>query len=290
MSHQTKPLPIVPRREPEFGLDGDDIPRYWFGGDAFKTRYFDAMSCLFPEGEKFFIECVRDYRDRIDDPELKAKVKDFIYQEGQHGMAHTRYNNRLARQGVRVDVILERQKKILGWIRAKSPKPFALAQTAAAEHMTAIMAHTFMNRPETFGEADPRMRALYYWHAIEEIEHKAVAFEVLTRVAKSSWFTRSFAMLYVSLLFPLETFVIMNHMFKVDGIKQRWKVWLKGLWWMYKPGGLFMRTLPHYLRYYMPGFHPWQAGDMRAQQLWLDAYAESDGDAVKAADRVMAAA
>ncbi len=50
---------IVPRKGPDFGLDGD-IPRHWFGGDAFKTRFFDAMSLLFPEGEKFFIQCVRD--------------------------------------------------------------------------------------------------------------------------------------------------------------------------------------------------------------------------------------
>ncbi|MGV2481099.1 UNVERIFIED_CONTAM: metal-dependent hydrolase, partial [Salmonella enterica subsp. enterica serovar Weltevreden] len=65
---------IVPRKGPDLGLDGD-IPRYWLGGDAFKTRFFDAMSVLFPEGEKFFIACVRDYRDQIQDPELRAQVK-----------------------------------------------------------------------------------------------------------------------------------------------------------------------------------------------------------------------
>src|SRR5882757_3212003 len=90
---------IVPRQGLDFGLDGD-IPKYWLGGDPFKTRFFDAMSLLFPEGEKFFIACVRDYRDRIADPELQAQVKDFIYQEGQHGMVHTRFNDRVKAQGV----------------------------------------------------------------------------------------------------------------------------------------------------------------------------------------------
>lgn len=284
MTNMTESLPIVCRNAPDLGLDGDDIPRHWLAGDAFKTRYFDAMSCLFPEGEKFFIECVRDYRDEVEDPEFQSRIKEFIYQEGQHGMAHTRYNNRLQRQGVRVDIVLERQKKVLGWFRRRTPRSLTLAQTAAAEHMTAIMAHRFMNHPQTFKGADPNMRALYYWHAMEEIEHKAVAFDVLTKVAKASWFTRCFAMFYVSVLFPIETFVIMNHMFKVDGLKQRWKIWLKGLWWMYGPGGLFLGILPHYLRYYLPGFHPWKAGDMGAQKRWLDAYAESDGDAIYAAE------
>lgn len=287
MSEVSRRLPIVPRREPDLGLDGDAIPKYWFEGDAFRTRFFDAMSCLFPEGEKFFIECVRDYRDRIQDPALKAQVKDFIYQEGQHGMAHTRYNNRLQRQGIRVDVILERQKKILAGLRRIMPASLTLAQTAAAEHMTAMMAHSFMQRPELFRHADPNIRALYYWHAVEEIEHKAVAFDVLKRVARATWFTRCFAMLYVSLLFPFETFMVMNHMFKVDGLKQRWKLWLKGLWWMYRPGGLFMSMLPHYFRYYLPGFHPWQVGNLQAQQQWLEAYTRSGDDPVFAADALI---
>ena len=65
--------PIVPRTGIDFGLDGD-IPKYWFGGDVFRTRFFDALSTVFPEGEKFFIHCVRHYRDQIADPALAAQV------------------------------------------------------------------------------------------------------------------------------------------------------------------------------------------------------------------------
>ena len=102
------PLPnsIVQRKGPDFGLDGD-IPRWWFGNDPFKTRFFDAMSLLFPEGERFFIECVRDYRDQISDPVLLGQVKDFTFQEGQHGMVHTAYN---ARSRASLSIILLRRK------------------------------------------------------------------------------------------------------------------------------------------------------------------------------------
>ena len=83
MAHQPH---IIPREKLDFGLDGD-IPQYWFDNDPFKSRFFDALSTIFPEGERFFISCVRDYRDQVTDPQLLADIKDFMRQEGQHGMS-----------------------------------------------------------------------------------------------------------------------------------------------------------------------------------------------------------
>lgn len=277
---------IVPRKGPDFDLDGD-IPRHWFGGDPFKTRLFDAMSLLFPEGEKYFIECVRDYRERTTDPELLAQIKDFTYQEAQHGMVHTAYNNRIDAQGVAVEHIIENEKKLLGWMRRRFPKGFTLAHTAAAEHLTAIMAHSFMNRPEIFEDADPRMRALYVWHGVEEIEHKAVAFDVMQKVAKVGYFTRVLALLYVSLFFPLHTFLILRHMLKVDEVPNRNCVWLRGLAWLYGPRGMMTRLLPAWAAYLKPGFHPWKAGQMKAYAVWREAF-ERQGDAIAASEAVRA--
>ena len=280
---------ITPRKGPDFGLDGD-IPKYWFGGDAFKTRFFDAMSILFPEGEKFFIACVRDYRDQITDPKLQAEVKDFIYQEGQHGMVHTQFNNRLKAQGIAVDHILEHQKHIMfNVFRKRLPKTFTLGQTAAAEHMTALMAHGFFSTG-LFESADPRIRAMYAWHAVEEIEHKAVAFDVLQKVAKGGYWSRVLSMLQVSLTFPLHVFLIMAHMFKVDGLgfRERAGIWLRGLWWLYGWGGLYPRLIPAYLVYFKPGFHPWKHGDMDTYERWVRAYEGSNRDAIAASDEVIA--
>lgn len=287
MDGRHPPADIVPRKGPDLGLDGD-IPTYWLDGDAFKSRFFDAMSILFPEGEKFFIACVRDYRDRITDPALQAEVKDFMYQEGQHGMVHTQFNNRLKAQGIAVDHILEEQKRIMFQVfRRRFPKTFTLGQTAAAEHLTALMAHGFFANG-LFRNADPRIRAMYAWHAVEEIEHKAVAFDVFRDVAKGSWLTRAASMLMVSVTFPLHTFLIMRHMFVVDGLKQRWKVWAKGLWWLYGPGGLFPRMIPAYLAYYKPGFHPRDHGELDIYHFWRQAYESNGQDAIAAGDAVIA--
>ncbi|MDN5862703.1 MAG: metal-dependent hydrolase [Salinisphaera sp.] len=274
---------IVPRRNLDFHLREDDIPRYWFGGDPFKTRFFDALSLLFPEGERFFIECVRDYRDQVTDPEFAEQIKHFTFQEGQHSRVHVEYNRRLDRQGIhalRAEAVL---KKILIWEREHYSKPFTVALTAAAEHMTALMSHFFLENRDVLASADARIRAVFCWHAIEEIEHKAVAFDVMQRVAKAGYVTRCAAMLYVSVLFPLHLFLLMRHMFKRDGFGfgKRVKLWLGGLWWLYgPPRGLFVRMLGHYLAYFRPGYHPWNRGETAVFTEWRQAYERLEQDPI----------
>jgi predicted metal-dependent hydrolase len=283
--------PIVPREKLDFDLAGD-IPKYWFGGHPFKTRFFDAMSTIFPEGERYFISCVRDFRDQVTDPVLAQEIKDFIRQEGQHGIVHTQYNERLKAQGIDVDY-LERVDRFLMFdvMRKYLPKKHTLATTAASEHMTAIMAHSFFTRKEVMASADPRMRAMYAWHAMEEIEHKAVAFDVMKKVAKVWYPRRVMAMAEVTLGFTIHVMLVTRYMLKVDGFSrwQRAKLWAQGLWWVYKPGtGLFMSMLGTYLQYYKPGFHPWQQGHMNSYRLWLDTL-DRTGDPILAGEVLHAA-
>ncbi|HUR41612.1 MAG TPA: metal-dependent hydrolase [Verrucomicrobiae bacterium] len=279
--------PITPRPAPDLGLDGD-IPRFWLENDAFKTRYIDAMALTFPDGERYFIQCVRDWRDQVTDPKLAAEVKDFIYQEGQHGMVHTQYNERLKVQGMAVDRITAFIKKRLDQYRRTYGKEFNLGRTAGAEHLTAMMCHGFFGS-DMLVKADPRIRAMYAWHSVEEIEHKAVAFDVFEKVAKGGYWTRIASFLHVSVLFPLHTLFIMRHMLKVDG-QNTWKTWAKGLWWLYGPGGLWPGLMPHYFAYFKPGFHPWKHGDLKVYEVWSNAMRESGGDYIAAGQATIGAA
>ena len=127
--------PIVPRERLDFGLDRDDIPKYWFGGDAFKTRFFDAMSIIFPPGERFFMTTVRDFRDRITDPRLLQDIKDFNRQEAQHSMVHAQYNDRLRAQGMPVDALTKWLEKLLfDTYRSRYSREYTLGITGALEH------------------------------------------------------------------------------------------------------------------------------------------------------------
>lgn len=284
----TQTAEIVRRANLDFGLE-EDIPRYWFDGDPFKSRFFDAMSMLFPEGERFFIECVRDYKSEVTDPKLIEQVKDFTFQEGQHSQVHSRYNDRLARQGVAVEQSMAKQRGMIEWTRNKFPSKNTLAETAAAEHITAMMAEYLLNNSSEMANADSRIRAVYFWHAVEETEHKAVAFDVLQKVAGAGYFTRILGLLVETVLFPYFIFQLMAHMFEVDGLKGKWKIWARGLWWLYGPRGMFVRMLPTYLRYYKPGFHPWQRKTSAEFDRWLSEYEQFEHDPVAASDRFMEA-
>lgn len=278
---------IVPREKLDFGLDGD-IPRHWLNNDPFKSRFFDAMSTFFPEGERFFITCVRDFRDQITDPKLLAEVKDFTRQEGQHGMVHRQFNNRVKAQGVDVDRI---EKLTVFWLfkvlRGVFSRKTTLAITAAFEHMTALMAHGF-EEAKVLEQADPRIRAMYTWHAIEEVEHKAVAFDVMQKVAHVGYFRRVFALAVTTIFFPVGTFIAINRMLKVDGfgLFKRLGMMAKGAWWMYKPGGLYMPILGHFMAYFKPGFHPWQTGQIHGYDAWLEVFNRT-GDPIAASDAAL---
>lgn len=287
MHAQTIDHPIVPREKLDFGLDGD-IPRYWLDNDPFKTRFFDAMSTFFPEGERFFITCVRDFKAQITDPQLLAQVRDFTRQEGQHGMVHRQFNDRVKAQGVDVDRI----ERITVWVlfklaRSLLSRKTTLAITAAFEHMTALMAHGF-EEAKVLEKADPRLRAMYTWHAIEEVEHKAVAFDVMQKVAQVGYFRRILGLVITTIGFPIGTFIVINRMFKADGFGffKRAGLMLGGLWWMYKPGGLYMPILGHFLAYFKPGFHPWQSGQMNGYATWLETFNRT-GDPIAASEAAL---
>lgn len=273
---------ITPREKLDFDLQGD-IPRYWLDSHPFKTRFFDAMSITFPEGERYFITCVRDFADAVTDPQLQRDIKDFMRQEGQHGMVHRQFNERLKAQGVDVDRLEGFTRGLLfGFMRRFFSRRHTLADTAACEHLTAIMARAFFTR-QSMAAADPRVHAMYTWHAMEETEHKAVAFDVMQQVARVGYLRRTYTLLEATLSFNLQVLLFTFAMLKTDGFTrwQRLRMLLPGLWWVYGRRGIFTRHMRPYLRYFKPGFHPWNEGLPANYHLWIETY-ERTGDPLQA--------
>ncbi len=275
MSSLNPPLhPIIPREKLDFGLNGD-IPKYWFGGDPYKTRLFDALSLIFIPGERFFMTCVRDYRDQVTDKQLLEEIKGFNRQEAQHSMVHNQYNDRLRAQGIDVDRMMKWLENLLFVkYRGSRSRGYTLAITCALEHFTSIGAHTLFDKRDVLQSADPRVRAMYAWHAIEEVEHKGVAYDVMQEYAKVSYFTRILSMLETTLIFPLVIHRFSQQLLKADGFTgwQRFKMSVKGLWWALKPGGLVAPMVGAYFTYYRTGFHPWQDADQPGYAEWVEAF------------------
>ncbi len=289
MSDYTAKHPIVPRERLQFGLD-QDIPKYWYGGDPFKSRFWDALSIIFPPGEKFFMNCVRDYRDQISDPKMLQEIKDFNIQEAQHSMVHRQDNDRLRRQGVDVDKLTAFVDTMLNkQYRSKYSKQHTLSLTSALEHFTSIIAHSLFDKRDVMKEADPRVRAMYAWHAIEEVEHKGVAYDVMIDYAKVGYFKRCAALLHMTVKFPAVILTFTNAMLKADGYSawQRLKLFTKGIWWLLKPGGFVAPLYKHYVQYYRPGYHPWQETEQPGYEEWLRGFAKHQ-DPVEASELMRA--
>jgi predicted metal-dependent hydrolase len=173
----------IPTRRIDFGFDDVDLHRHFMAGDIVSSHVVAVLSCLFPEGEDFFVQSVRNYRDRITDPDLASQVKGFIGQEAIHGREHRSFNTALGNLGYPVRFLDGRVRIGLSILAKVAPKSYQLALTAALEHYTATLAEILLTTEFLDTDTDiAEVRELFYWHAIEENEHKSVAFDVFRAV------------------------------------------------------------------------------------------------------------
>lgn len=180
----TKPERKVPTRRISFEASLQDLPKHFAAdGDLILSHVAASLSAVFPDGEDFFVRSVRHYRDQITDPELKRQVAGFIGQEAMHGREHRALNDRLDQLGYPTKPVERLTKWGLETRERIAPAKANLAMTAALEHFTATLAELVLSSEETralFG--DNEVRNLFLWHALEESEHKAVAFDVYKAV------------------------------------------------------------------------------------------------------------
>lgn len=260
-------------RRPDFGLE-KNFDRHWFAGNPILTHMINAMHTVFPVGERQFIKTVKVYESLITDEKLKAEVKAFIGQEIQHGKQHDIFLHTLDRMGLDGtgyakwfgQAAFRNEDKLSAeafWIPILSPffsegadDRIMLAFTAALEHLTASLAEVLLRDESIFDGMPENMKDLFRWHAVEEIEHKAVAFDVFTDVAKGSYAERMtgfiFAMYYLNYFIARGFFHFVAHDRKIElaalpaaaarALPRVWKL----------VSGVVVGLLP----YAKPDFHP----------------------------------
>lgn len=178
--------PAVRVRRIGFSYPTGSLQRHYVDGDLVMSHIIAHLSAVFPEGEDFFVRSVRRFAASVTDPELKAQVQGFIGQEVTHGREHRALNERLHHMGYptrRVDQRVRRHLKVAErWL---SPLT-CLAVTAALEHFTAVFAETLLSDQRAralLGSTE--VRSMLLWHAVEESEHRSVAFDVYRAVGGS---------------------------------------------------------------------------------------------------------
>jgi hypothetical protein len=184
MGQTSNALRTVPTRRMSFEQSMEHLPHHFAAdGDLISCHVISALSSVFPDGEDYFVRSVRHYRERVTDPALKRQVAGFIGQEAIHGREHRVFNDRLAELGYPTKTF-EHVTRVGLHFRERTLPPISnLAATAALEHFTATLAELVLRNEEIRAlMGATAVRDLFVWHALEESEHKAVAFDVYRAV------------------------------------------------------------------------------------------------------------
>jgi uncharacterized protein len=275
-----EPTRYVKARRIRFRFAQDaPLLHHYAGNDVAMSHLTSILSAAFPAGEEAFIRSVRHYADRITDPVLKEQVKGFMGQEMTHGREHRNLNETLQEMGYPTKFIDELGKRLES-LEKVVPPILPLAMTAAAEHYTATLAERVLSSPDVQAlGTDAETMSLLNWHAMEELEHKAVAFDVYRAVGGSEAlriatmgliFTTSFALVVIGLIFSMS----------FDPEARRRPLHSARRIAALPRSPLIKGMAPTLLKYLRPGFHP---NDIHTEELltrWQQELFGPDGQLV----------
>ncbi len=250
---------IPTRRDLRFRLKPGSVHN-WHVQGRFVTQFINAMSLSFPEGERYFIHTVRHYRDQITDPKLQEAVTAFIGQEAMHGREHEDYNRLLAESGLPAKALEKHAQQFFTLLKKWLPPAAQLSTTIAQEHFTAIVGELVLTDPRLIAGADEPLAALWRWHALEETEHKAVAFDVYEKAlgrGLKAYVLRSGGMVLTTAGFLTLVLYYQARLLSADQSPKRWQGVGDFAKFLFTTPALLPRLARPWLEYFRPGFHPW---------------------------------
>jgi hypothetical protein len=265
MTATTLPTPAdlsITPRDRRFGRE-TATPRLWHGGRVEATAIYNALSSTFPIGEAYFVESVRAFRDGAP-PKLAEEIKAFTTQEAIHSREHDAFNKRAELAGYDLSKLEARVQDRLAITRERAPI-VNVGATMALEHFTAILAHELLNNPRHLEGAEPEAADLWRWHSVEEIEHKGVAYDTWLFATRDwprwkRWKVKAKVMLLVTRNFVVDRTAGSLELMRQDGVTGL-KAWSLLLWYLWVRPGMFRKIAGAWLKFFLPGFHPWNEDD-----------------------------
>ncbi len=213
----------IPPRNVKIDFNENAIHSY-YNNNFFLTTFWNGLGSLFPEGEQFFVDSVKNYRSQITNEKLLAEISGFIGQESMHSREHNKLNTLLNENGYDIKP-LEKQLAFALNVGRKLPKKWQLAITVCLEHFTAIMGKQLLEKSYHNGMiTDESFKRLWLWHAGEEVNHAPVAFDVYKAVGGSAKMRNAIMIPTSIILFIVLVYVVafMLHkkkqLFKLDNI------------------------------------------------------------------------
>lgn len=262
------PVSITPR-DLHFDIGGGRT-NDWLGGDVVATAVFNAFSLTFPEGERLFMDAVREYRSQLSG-RLLEEARAFISQEAVHSREHRSINGLLDRHRYPVDAIEAGIRERMARVRERGPMAM-LSVTIALEHFTAMIADLLLCEKSLLAGAPADVARLWQWHALEEFEHRAVAFDVFAEATRD-WAprqrqrARNGVMRSVTVHFVGAVTRAAARLLAADGMNPS-IARLRVLWYLFGRPGPFRRCWPHYRDWFRADFHPSKHDNWRLLDRW----------------------
>ena len=269
-SYQNRPKAIgITVRRLQFNPQA--IRRHYFANSPVMSHLLTALSSTFPIGEQFFVHSVRNVRDKVKDENLQAQIAAFIGQEAMHSKAHAEFNAAWRSEDYNLDRFQAWLARKDDYVKNLHPK-IQLAITCAFEHFTALLGGYILRHPEVLATLDEDAAKLWVWHAIEEIEHRAVAFDVYQAVYGDDKIRRMI-MRSVTTGFASLTLYSATRLFLQDKKKSLPKVG-GNIFGFYLLGKMFLQLAPEYLAYFKTDFHPSEIDYTKLVVYWKQRLAE----------------
>ncbi|MDF1762748.1 MAG: metal-dependent hydrolase [Oleibacter sp.] len=251
LKNQNK-IAIKPRRM-AFDMAAPINP-FAFKNNSLISTFFYSLSAMFPDGERFFIHSVRLYRDDIQDPELQAQIRGFIGQEAHHGVSHEQLNDKIETLGFPMHKIVEKLSSRITFLK-KLDRNRQLALTVAMEHFTASLAEFLLKNPDILDDVSPTIRQMLIWHAVEEIEHKSVAYDVYQKYVNNHWMRYRVMVIAVTHLFSrIALYQVM--MLRAQKHWPSWREWREAFTFFWGKKGVLRDNIRGLRQFFARDFHP----------------------------------
>ena len=280
MSDDQAPTPtrVLPKpRRVRFPMPTSTKRQHFVDGDLVMSHFISVLSATFPEGEDFFIRSVRNFQSSIDDPQLDTAVKGFIGQEATHRHQHRLLNERLQVMGYPTARIDRHVGRLIKRLERRFSPEMRLSMTSALEHYTATLAEIILTSEDAqklIGQTE--VRPILLWHAFEESEHKAVAFDVY-RLVGATERTRVRGMRIASVILFGELILQTALSMAADRASYNPVTLVRSLYRFSRTPMFTADALRRFRSYNRPGFHPDDWDSAAILEHWSKELFDQDG-------------
>lgn len=274
----------VVTRDLHFPMNTGNVARHWFNNDPWTTHWMNAILAAVPDGERWVMNSARRQLEKLADPEVRKAALEFIRQERIHAREHDEMNAVGVQHGVPINKVEGVFKLIRKQLQHRLSDDMQSSIAAAFEHFTAIISSVLLEHPELFDDTHPELRAMLYWHFVEETEHKSVSFDVFVDASggglRSYRLRTSGMLLAIALGFPImignQSYLLYKdrQVFNLRSAAHMAKV-------LFVRPGILSKVLGGVFPYFSPTFHPWDDDNRAVIRVWKRAY-EQTGDPQKA--------